>query len=58
MWEKIGMFEYKMIAGTVRECEKSCNELAKEGWRVVAVCPDQVKGVGVIVTLERAAESH
>ena len=51
------MFEYKMVAATVQNCEKTCNELAKEGWRVIAVCPDQLKGIGVIATLERTVES-
>jgi len=52
------MYEYKMISKTVRECEAACNELAKDGWRVVSVCPDQVKGVGVIATLEREVKSN
>lgn len=51
------MLEYKMVAETVRNCEETCNELAKEGWRVMAVCPDQAKGIGVTATLERTIES-
>ena len=32
------------------------NELAKEGWRVVAVSPDIARGMGLIITLEKEKE--
>lgn len=47
------MYEYKVLTLWVKECEETFNQLAKEGWRLVTMCPDQVKGAGVIVTLER-----
>lgn len=29
------------------------NELAKQGWRVVAVSPNVAMGMGLVITLER-----
>lgn len=37
------MFEYKV----------EMNRLAQEGWRVIAVTPNQAMGYGIVVTYER-----
>lgn len=47
------MYEYKVLTLWVRECEKTFNQLAKEGWRLVTMCPNRARGTGVIATLER-----
>lgn len=47
------MFEYKIETYKVKEAEKSINELAQEGWRVIAVSPNLAMGYGIIVTFER-----
>ena len=50
------MYEYKILDLTVKSCEKTINQLAREGWRVVAVSPNIALGMGVIATLERKIE--
>jgi len=52
------VYEYKVLPLAVRECEETFNHYAKEGWRVIAVSPDQAKGGGVVATLERKAEAN
>ncbi|WP_195269239.1 DUF4177 domain-containing protein [Eubacterium sp. 1001713B170207_170306_E7] len=47
------MYEYKVLTLSVKESEKTYNQLAKEGWRVVSVISNLAKGMGVIATLER-----
>lgn len=49
------MYEYKVLTLSVKECEKTINQLAKEGWRLVAMVPNQAMGFGVVATLERQA---
>lgn len=50
------MYEYKVIKSGVSDAEYEMNQLAKKGWRVVAVSPNIAKGMGVIITLERKIE--
>lgn len=47
------MYEYKVEAYKVREAEAAMNQLASEGWRVVAVSPNMAIGYGIVVTYER-----
>ena len=47
------MFEYRVETYSVKNAEIEMNRLASDGWRVVAVCPNQAMGFGVIVTFER-----
>ena len=47
------MYEYKVEVYKVNEAESALNELAKLGWRVVAVTPNIARGYGIVVTLER-----
>ena len=48
------MFEYRVEIYAVRKAEEEMNRMASEGWRVIAVCPNQAAGFGIIVTYERA----
>ena len=50
------MYEYKVVKAVVKAAEKEMNELAKQGWRVVAVSPDIARGMGVIITFEKEIE--
>ena len=47
------MYEYKVIALLVRECEERFNKLAREGWRLVSTMPNNGRGYGVVATFER-----
>jgi len=47
------MYEYKVLDLSVKECEKTFNQLAKEGWRLVTVSPNVAKMMGVIATMEK-----
>ena len=47
------MFEYKIETYTVRKAKEEMNRMATEGWRVIAVCPNQARCCGIIVTYER-----
>ena len=47
------MFEYRVEKYAVREAEAEMNRMAADGWRVIAVCPNQARCFGVIVTFER-----
>lgn len=52
------MYEYKVIALTVKECESTFNLLAKEGWRVISVVPNHAAGYGMVVTFEREVSAE
>ena len=46
-----------MLAGTlpfILRAAEEMNRMAADGWRVVAVCPNQARCFGVIVTYERS----
>ena len=47
------MFEYRMEKYAVRDAEEKMNRMAADGWRVIAVCPNQAGSFGIIVTYER-----
>lgn len=47
------MYEYKVLILGVNECEDKFNQLAKDGWRLVAMVPNQA--IGFVATLERKA---
>lgn len=51
------MYEYKVLTLSVKECEKTLNQYAKEGWRLVTMTPNIAMGMGVIATLERKTGS-
>ena len=48
------MYEYKVATYTVAKAANEMNRMAADGWRVVAVCPNQARCFGVIVTYERS----
>ena len=48
------MFEYRVETYAVRKAEAEMNRMAADGWRVVAVCPNQAAGFGIVVTYERS----
>ena len=48
------MFEYRVETYAVRKAAEEMNRMATDGWRVVAVCPNQARCFGVIVTYERS----
>lgn len=47
------MYEYKVEKVQVRKAENLMNEMAKLGWRVIAVSPNLAMGYGLVVTFER-----
>ena len=47
------MFEYRLERYTLREADEKMNRMAADGWRVIAVCPNQARCFGIIVTYER-----
>lgn len=47
------MFECKVEIYKVKAAEEEMNRLAQEGWRVIAVTPNQAMGYGIVVTYER-----
>ena len=50
------MYEYKILSASVKEAEKTLNQYAKEGWRLVTTLPNIGIGVGLtglVCTLER-----
>lgn len=54
------MYEYKVLTLNVKESEKTLNQFAKEGWRLVTASPNIAMGVGLIglvTTLERKVEN-
>lgn len=50
---EIHMYEYKIETYKVNAAEKEMNQLASDGWRVIAVTPNQAMGFGIVVTFER-----
>ncbi len=51
------MFEYKVEKYKIKNAEESMNNLAKEGWRVISVSPNEALGFGIIVTYEREVKN-
>ena len=50
------MDEYQVISFLQdKECQDALNRLAKEGWRLAAICPNLVMNMGITVALERKA---
>ena len=47
------MYEYRVETYAVRKAAEEMNRMAAAGWRVIAVCPNQARCFGVIVTYER-----
>ena len=47
------MFEYRVETYPVRRAAEEMNRMAANGWRVAAVCPNQARCFGIIVTYER-----
>ena len=47
------MFEYRVEFYPIRRAAEEMNRLAMDGWRVIAVCPNQARCFGIIVTYER-----
>ena len=47
------MYEYAVRTSFVKESEKLMNEMAADGWHVVAVCVNQAMGFGLVITFER-----
>lgn len=47
------MYEYKVETHKVKGAEVAMNQLAKEGWRVIAVSPNIGDGYALVVTYER-----
>ena len=47
------VYEYRIETYPVRKADAEMNRLAADGWRVIAVCPNQARCFGVIVTYER-----
>ena len=47
------MYEYRVETYAVRKAAEEMNRMAADGWRVIAVCPNQTRCFGVIVTYER-----
>ena len=48
------MFEYRVEIYTVRKAEEEMNRMAADGWKVIAVTPNQAAGFGIVVTYERS----
>ena len=47
------MFEYRVETYAVRKAAEEMNRMAADGWRVIAVSPNQARCFGVVVTYER-----
>ena len=47
------MYEYKVETYKVKAAEKEMNKLAREGWRVIEVSPNEAMGFGLVVVYER-----
>lgn len=50
------MYEYKVLVLTVKQTESQLNDLAKDGWRLVTMVPNNAIGMGVVATMERKIE--
>lgn len=51
--EERDMYEYKVETYKVKVAENEMNKMAMEGWRVIAVSPNEAMGFGLVVTYER-----
>ena len=47
------MYEYKVETYKVKVAANEMNKLASEGWRVIAVTPNEAMGFGLVVIYER-----
>lgn len=47
------MYEYRVDTYKVKYAQNPMNIMAEEGWRVIAVTPNQAMGFGLVVTYER-----
>lgn len=47
------MYEYRVETYKVKVAANEMNKLASEGWRVIAVTPNEAMGFGLVVTYER-----
>lgn len=52
------MYEYKFVKMGLKSAEEQMNVYAKQGWRVVSTCYNNVSGISVFVTLEREKEEY
>ena len=50
------MYEYKVLELSVRKCETTLNQFAKDGWELVTMSPNISRGMGVIVTMRKNIE--
>ena len=48
------MYMYRVETYAMKKVEEEMNKMALEGWRVLAVTPNQTTGFGLIVTFEKA----
>ena len=48
--------EYKVETSSVGDAERIMNDMARDGWKVIAVTPNIFKGHGIIITFERNRE--
>ena len=51
--EERNMYEYEVETYKVKVAANEMNKLASEGWRVIAVTPNEAMGFGLVVTYER-----
>ena len=47
------MYEYRVETYKVKVAANEMNKLASEGWRVIAVTPNEAMGFGLVVIYER-----
>jgi len=47
------MYEYKVEVYPVKKAAAEMNKLATEGWKVLAIMPNEAVGCGMVVTFER-----
>ena len=47
------MFEYRVETYPVRRAAEEMPRMAADGWRVIAVSPNQARCFGIVVTYER-----
>lgn len=52
------MYEYKVETITVINAADRMNQLAKKGWRVIAVSPNLAIGFGLVVTYEKEKQEN
>lgn len=51
--EERNVYEYKVETYKVKVAANEMNKLASEGWKVIAVTPNEAMGFGLVVTYER-----